>query len=142
IADADLVLALEVNDLWGVLNTFRDQLHRSSRPLTRPGTKVISITSGDLYVKSNYQDFQRFADVDLAIAADAEATLPSLVEAVKRAATADRKRMLESRGAKLADSSRAALDRPRLQATYAWDASPVATARRCRELGGQVRNED
>ena len=142
IADADLILALEVNDLWGVLNTFRDQLHRSSRPIAKPGTKVVSITSGDLYMKANYQDFQRFAEVDLAIAADGEATLPSLIDAVRRATTGDRKRVFESRGAKLAEASRAALDRARLEASYAWDASPVSTARLCAELWGQIRNED
>ena len=142
IADADVVLALEVNDLWGVLNTFRDQLHRSTRALTKPGTKIISITSGDLYVKANYQDFQRYAEVDLAIAGDAEATLPSLIDAVKRAANGDRKRVFESRGAKLAEASSAALDRARLEASYAWDASPVSTARLCAELWGQIKNED
>jgi len=142
IADADLILALEVNDLWGVLNTFHDQLHRSSRPIAKPGTKVVSITSGDLYMKANYQDFQRFAEVDLAIAADGEATLPSLIDAVRRATTGDRKRVFESRGAKLAEASRAALDRARLEASYAWDASPVSTARLCAELWGQIRNED
>jgi acetolactate synthase-1/2/3 large subunit len=142
IADADVILALEANDLWGVLNTLRDQIHRSSRTLTKPGVKVISLTSGDLYMKANYQDFQRFVDVDLAIAGDAEATLPSLVEAVKRAATGDRKRVFESRGAKLAEASSAAQDRSRLEALYAWDASPVSTARLCAEVWGQIRNED
>ena len=142
IADADVILALEVGDLWGVVNTFRDQLHRSSRALTKPGTKVISITSGDLYVKANYQDFQRYAEVDLAIAGDAESTLPSLVDAVKRETTGDRRRAFEGRGAKLAEASRTALDRARLEASYAWDASPVSTARLCAELWGQIRNED
>ena len=37
----------------------------------------------DLNHKSNYQDFGRYAEVDLAIAADAEATLPALIEAVQ-----------------------------------------------------------
>jgi len=142
IADADVILALEVGDLWGVLNTFRDQLHRSTRANVKPGTKIISITSGDLYVKANYQDFQRFAEVDLPIAADGEATLPALVDAVRRATNADRKRVFESRGAKLAEASRAALERARLEASYAWDASPVTTARLCAELWGQIRNED
>ena len=32
-------------------------------------------------MKSNYQDFQRYPEVDLAMAADAEATLPALIEA-------------------------------------------------------------
>src|SRR6185503_8551296 len=142
IADADLILGLEVSDFWGVVNSFRDQLTRSSRPTTKPGTKFVSITTGDLYVRANYQDFQRYTEIDLAIAADAEATLPSLIEAVKRLITPDRKRMFEDRGGKLADASRAALDRSRLEASHAWDASPVSTARLCAELWGQIRNED
>ena len=93
-------------------------------------------------MRANYQDFQRFAEVDLAIAADAEATVPSLIEAVKRAITADRRRLFESRGAKLAEASSAALDRSRLEASYAWDATPVSTARLCAEIWGQIRNED
>ena len=54
---------------------------------TKPGTKLVSITTGDLFMKANYQDFQRYPEVDLAIAADAEATLPSLIDAVKRRIT-------------------------------------------------------
>jgi len=59
---------------------------------TKDGAKLISITAGDLYAKGNYQDLQRYPEVDLAIAADAETTLPSLTEAVKRLITDDRKR--------------------------------------------------
>src|SRR5437899_8851764 len=47
-------------------------------PYTTLFRSLISITAGDLYAKSNYQDFQRFPEVDLAIAADGEATLPAL----------------------------------------------------------------
>ena len=39
----------------------------------RPGARRISITANDLYTKNNYQDIQRYAEVDLAMAADAEA---------------------------------------------------------------------
>ena len=46
---------------------------------------------------------QRYPDLDLAIAADAEATLPPLIEAVKRQMNADRKRAFEDRGNKLAN---------------------------------------
>ena len=31
IGDADVILGLEVDDFWGTLHTFRDQLHRSSQ---------------------------------------------------------------------------------------------------------------
>ena len=83
IGDADVILGLEVIDLWGSLDSFRDQLHRTSAPITKAGAKVISLTAGDLFIKSNYQDFERLPDVDMAITGDSEATLPSLIEAVK-----------------------------------------------------------
>src|ERR1700746_1553829 len=88
IAEADVIVGLELTDFWGTVNSFRDQLHKSSRRITKPGAKLVSITTGDLFIKSNYQDFERFPEVDLAIAADAEETLPALTEAVKRLLTA------------------------------------------------------
>jgi acetolactate synthase-1/2/3 large subunit len=129
IGEADVVLGLEVADFWGTVNALRDQLQRSTRRLSKPNAKLITITTGDLYIRANYQDFRRMQDVDLAIAADGEATLPALTEAVKRLTTADRKRAFEARGVRLADASRAAAERARVNATYAWDASPVSTAR-------------
>ena len=76
-----MILGLEVWDFWGTVNNFRDQLQRTSRPITKAGAKLISISSTDLNTKSNYQDFQRFPDLDLSMAADSEATLPALIEA-------------------------------------------------------------
>jgi acetolactate synthase I/II/III large subunit len=142
IAGADVILGLEVIDLWGAINSFRDQLHRTSESIANPGAKIISITAGDLYTKSNYQDFERFPEVDLAIAGDAEETLPSLIEAVKRNINSDRKRAFQDRGAKLAAAHQQALERARTAATFAWDASPISTARLSAELWGQIKDQD
>ena len=62
IANADVILGLELTDFWGTVNAFRDSLHRSSRSRIRPGTRLISITAVDLYTKSNFQDFQRYPE--------------------------------------------------------------------------------
>src|SRR5262249_3730992 len=142
IGGADLIVGLELIDFWGTVNTLRDQVYKSSRAITNAGVKTISIGAGDLYMKSNFQNFQRFLEVDMAVAADAEATLPPLIEAVKRLITADRRRAFEARGTKLAAASRAALEKARSDAAYAWDASPVSTARLSAELLAQVKNED
>ena len=142
IGEADIVVGLEVADFWATVNALRDQLHRSTRKVTKPGAKLATVTTGDLYIRSNYQDFRRMADVDLAIAADGEATLPALIEAVRRASTGDRKRVFQQRGAKLAEASKAARERMREAATYAWDASPLSTARVAAEVWAQIRNED
>jgi thiamine pyrophosphate-dependent acetolactate synthase large subunit-like protein len=44
--------------------------------------------------------------------------------------------------AKLAESSRQALDKARQDASYGWDASPISTARLSMELYAQIKNED
>jgi acetolactate synthase-1/2/3 large subunit len=142
ISDADVILGLEVNDLWGTLHSFRDQIERSSELITKPGVKRISIGAGSQIYKSNYQDFQRYSEVDLDIAGDAQATLPSLVEAVKKQMDAGRKSALQARGAKLAEARQQALEADREAATYAWDASPISTARLCAEIWAQIKNED
>ena len=142
IGNADVILGLELTDFWGTVDSFRDSLVRTSRPLTKPGTKLISVTAGDLFMKSNYQDFQRYPEVDIAMAADAEATLPPLIEAVKRALTSDRKTAFEARGKRFAEQHANGLDRSRSDAAYAWDASPISTARLTAELWNVIKNED
>ena len=142
IANADLILGLELADFWGTVNAFRDQMVRSSRPIAKAGTKLISITGGDLYSKGNMQDLQRYPEVDLAIAADAEATLPSLIEAVKRQLTADQKRAFEGRGVKLAAARQQLFERAREAAAYSWDSIPISTARFASELYAQIKNDD
>jgi acetolactate synthase I/II/III large subunit len=139
---ADVILGLELTDFWGTVNTYRDQLHRASRSILKPGAKTIAISTRELGVKANYQDFQRFPDLDMTIAGDAEATLPSLVDAVKRLTTGDRKRVFDERGRKLGDASRNAYEKARVDAGYAWDASPVTTARLSIELWDAIRHDD
>jgi acetolactate synthase-1/2/3 large subunit len=142
ILQADVILGLEVMDFWSTVNVLRDQLHRSINRVAKSDAKLISITTGDLYIRSNYQDFRRMQEVDLAIAADGEATLPSLIEAVKRLTTRSRRRAFEERGEQLAEASQIADEDARKAASYAWNASPVSTARLCAEIWAQIKNED
>jgi acetolactate synthase I/II/III large subunit len=142
IRNADVILGLELTDLWGMVNEYFDQQVRHSDRIAKPTAKVITITAMDLWAKGNFQDDQRFPNVDLAIAADAEATLPSLIEAVNQLITPDHKRAFEARGAKLAVAKQQLMERTRVAASYAWDASPVSTARMAMELYAQIKNED
>ena len=142
IANADVVLGMELTDFWGTVHSFRDQLERTSKPATREGTKLINIGVDSLYMKANVQDLYRFEEVDVDISADAEATLPSLIEAVKREITSDRRHVYERRGAKFAEDRRADLEQARQDAMYGWDASPITVGRVCAELWEQIQNED
>jgi acetolactate synthase I/II/III large subunit len=104
--------------------------------------KTINISSLGLFIKSNLQDFQHMADADIDIAADAEATLPPLIEEVRRQLGADRKRALEDRGARLADANRQARVAAMETAAFGWDSSPISLARLCAELWSQIKDDD
>ena len=104
--------------------------------------KTINISSLELYIKSNLQDFQHMADADIVMAADAEATLPLLIEEVKRQLTPDRKRALQARGAKIAEVHQQARSAAMETAAYGWDSSPISLARLCGELWAQIHDED
>lgn len=144
VANADVILSLEVGDLWMATHsqTPINRMGMESKPLTKAGAKIITIYSGDLFGKSNYQDFGRYNEVDLSIAADAEATLPSLIEACKKLITPQRQRAMQERGAKLAESAKRLRDRDIEAAAYGWDASPISTARVSMELWNQIKTED
>jgi acetolactate synthase-1/2/3 large subunit len=142
VSRADVVLAIEMNDVWGSLNNFSDRIVRSSRSLLKPGAQTITLGNRDLYIKANYQDFGRFQAVDLPIAGDGEASLPILTEAVKRLIDDARISAFEARGKKLADAKAAVVDQAKADATIGWDASPITTARLCAELYAQIKDDD
>jgi len=144
IGEADVILALEVGDLWMATHaqTPVNRLGMDSKPLTKAGAKLISIFSGDLYGKSNYQDFGHYCEIDLSIAADAEATLPALIEACKRLLTTGRRQLLKQRGGMLADAAKRRRAADLELAAAGWDASPISTARVTLELWNQIKHED
>jgi len=142
VRNADVILGLEVQDIWGAVNSMTDQLERLTQSNLKAGAKIITIAATDLYTKSNYQDFQRFQEVDLPIAADAEATLPALIEAIKRLTTSDRKNFFADRGKKLAAANLAADERARTEAALEWDLSPISSSRINYELWEVIKNKD
>jgi len=82
--NADVALCLELNDL-----------QNETRAARARNGKIISISSLALSHKSNIQDFGHYAEVDLDIGADAEATLPVLIEECKKLITSDRKAAIQ-----------------------------------------------
>ncbi len=144
VGSADVLLGLEVPDMWQNTHTQTpvNKMGMESKRITKPGAKVITIFAGDLYGKSNYQDFGRYDEVDLAIAADAQATLPFLIDECRKLITPERKAVIQARAPKLAEVSRRNRERDIEQAAWAWDASPVSTARMAAELWNQIKTED
>lgn len=130
-AEADVVLALEPGDLSSVARQARQR-----------NAKVISISATHLFQRSNYQDFMRYAEVDLSVAADAEASLPALIEEIRRRTTDARREAFRRRGERVAEANRRSFEQARADAAHGWDASPVSTARLSMELWAQLKTED
>ena len=144
VADADLILALDVPDFFQLTHRLTpiNRFGMDARPITKPGAKLATISAQELSTRNNYQDAGRYNEVDLAIAGDVEATLPTLIESCRRLITADRRRALDARGAKLAAASKGMREVKLEQAAWGWDASPISTARLSAELWNQIKNED
>ncbi|SNS94440.1 benzoylformate decarboxylase/acetolactate synthase-1/2/3 large subunit [Noviherbaspirillum humi] len=137
---ADVILMLDVADPWGQLNTVTDPFHETRRN-ARKDVKVITLSFSDVYLKSNYQDFQRFLPVNLAITGDVQASLPAFTEQVRRAADGSLRQALSARSADLRKAHEDMRRRARDAAAIGWNLSPVSTARLAAEVWEAVRNE-
>ncbi len=146
VANADVIMGLELSDFWGVVNAFTDNGQNGgvgeNAPRMKSDAKLISISSVDLNIKSNYQDFQRFQVIDIQMAADAEATLPALIEAVKSAIPDLAKAAIDKRGEAAKRAYADGLVRTKEAAAIGWNASPISTSRLVMETFAQIKDLD
>ena len=140
VREADVVLLLEVSDPFGQFNSISDP-HHELRFVGKKDAKVINISLQDVYIRSNYQDFQRYLPVDLSINGDAQASLPALIDEVKRATTDDRRRGFAARGEKMKEAHAKERQRARSEAAHGWDLQPITTPRLAAETWNVIRNE-
>ncbi|WP_428096481.1 thiamine pyrophosphate-binding protein [Candidatus Rariloculus sp.] len=127
----DAILGLEINDMRAAV-----------RAAGANDGRTISICSEYLFQGTNIHDFGHYSEVDLAIAADAEATLPALIEEVRTLAGRDRLRQFEARGDHVAAAHRIVREQEIDAARHGWNASPISVPRMVAELGRQIENDD
>jgi benzoylformate decarboxylase/acetolactate synthase-1/2/3 large subunit len=137
VREADVVLLLEVADPFGQFHSLSDP-HHELKFLGKKGARVVNLSMQDVFIRSNYQDFQRYFAADLAINGDAQASLPALIEEVKRAGSGTGR---EARGARYKEAHAKQMKREREEAAIGWDLSPVTTARLAAETWNAVKNE-
>jgi thiamine pyrophosphate-dependent acetolactate synthase large subunit-like protein len=142
IENADVLIGLEVQNLHGTITTASDNVQHSEHRRLKAGAKLITLGVADLYIRSNYQDFERYAPVDIAISGDCEATLPALVEAVKLKIPPSRRDAIAGRAENFRKAHAANYERARAAIADDWDAVPVSTARVATELYELIKNED
>jgi acetolactate synthase-1/2/3 large subunit len=107
-----------------------------------PNVKRISISSMEFLATHNFNVNGQGVSGDMILGGDGEASLPALIEEVRKRITPDLKRRFEERGKKHAEANL----RVRLEgierARWGWDASPIAMGRVCAELWPLIQNED
>lgn len=129
VRDADVILMLDVGDPWGQLNTVEEPM-RTTRSLSRADVKAITIGFGESSIRSNYQDFQRFLSVDLAIHGEVQASMPVLTEHIcqlatpaQRSSASQRREPMQKRWSQQPQSAKdaaALAGMPRPSAPHAW----------------------
>jgi thiamine pyrophosphate-dependent acetolactate synthase large subunit-like protein len=127
----DATLGLELNDMAAAARTARAN-----------GGKTISICAEYLSQGRNIHDYGNYSEVDIAIAADGEATLPSLIEEIRRLITPEKRRAFDARGVKIASAHHEERVKQLEEARYGWDVSPISIQRMIAELGAQIKNDD
>ena len=139
LAASDVVLALDVRDLYGALSRV-DRVTRRSEPVVPPTARVVHVTLDDLAIRSWAADYQRVTPVDLPILADTSLVLPALVERLRRVAPdgADRR----ARRQRLAAKHDALRQAARTNAERAWHDVPISPARLAAEVWEAVKAED
>ena len=140
VRDADVILMLEVYDPWGQVNGLSDPF-KTVRPEAKPDVKIITIGMNDVSIRSNYQDFQRFLSVEMAIPGEAQASMPILTDYILKNATAAQKASFEARREPMKKRWDKQLQDAKEGAALAWDASPISTARLAMETYEVIKNE-
>jgi acetolactate synthase I/II/III large subunit len=138
---ADVILFLGVDDMWEVLFSTTDTVTRPTRRIAYPNVKTIALSIDQYDGRGNIADQMHALDVDLSITGDPEASLPHLIEAVKRELADEPSSAISSRATAIEadhDKLRAA---NRQTATFGWDASPVSVARLTAELSAALDGE-
>ncbi|TMI90442.1 MAG: thiamine pyrophosphate-binding protein [Bacillati bacterium ANGP1] len=141
LAAADVVLALDVVDLYGALAR-ADRLTRRSEPVLPESAKVIHITMADVAIRSWVTAYQRLAPVDVPILADTAAALPVLMARLRTLGVDGEAAGRRPRAERLRARHEALRREARTACEESWNDRPIAPARLASEVWDVLRGED
>jgi acetolactate synthase-1/2/3 large subunit len=140
---ADVILALDVADLFGSLTTVSKQT-RNCEYLTSPTVKIITISMNDMLVHSWANDFQALQPADVAVSADTAIAVPELTRLCREAVGNDAKKKaaIEARQAELAAKHKSRRAKWLADAQAKGAQKEISTAWLALELGEAIRREN
>ena len=140
---ADVILALDVADLYGSLTTVSKQT-RACEYVTSPGVKLISISMNDMLVHSWAGDYQALQAIDLPMCADTSVAVPELTRLCRELLGNDAKKeaAVEARAKELGEKHKSRRAKWLADAQAKASQKEISTAYLAYELGEVIKRED
>ncbi|HEY7164664.1 MAG TPA: thiamine pyrophosphate-dependent enzyme [Candidatus Binatia bacterium] len=141
--NADVILALDVADLFGSLTTVSKQT-RDCEYVTSPGVKLISISMHDMLVHSWAGDYQALQPVDIPMTADTSVAVPELTRVCREllGQNGSQKGAVESRLKELSEKHKSRRAKWLSDAQGKASQKEISTAWLALELGEAIKKED
>jgi thiamine pyrophosphate-dependent acetolactate synthase large subunit-like protein len=141
LAEADVVCALDVLDLFGALGRV-DKATRMYTSAVGSQTQIIHITMGDFLIRSWAADYERLPTVDLPIAADTSVALPTLIALCQDRLRSTDPAPRERRAAELRIRHQARRQQWRQEAQAARQQHPIAVSTAVADVWEVIKQED
>ncbi len=140
---ADVILALDVADLYGSLTTVSKQT-RACEYVIGPSTKLIHISMNDMLVRSWAGDCQVLQALDVPISADTSVAVPELIRLCRELMGSDgkRKAAMEARLKEFGDKHKSRRAKWLADAQAKASQKEISTAFLAYELGEVIKKED
>lgn len=143
IEEADLILSLDVRDLYGPLVRL-DRTTRKTVYRTRRDLKIVDIGLGDLNISKWSQDYMQLQEVDLQIVADTLVAIPQLTAFCEEimGKSGRKKEEIRERGERhrrVHDSLRAGWQE---EVKRQWEGKPMSLPRLAHEVWQVIKAED
>jgi acetolactate synthase-1/2/3 large subunit len=139
----DILLALDVGDIFGAITTVSKQT-RNSGYLTSPGVKIVSISMTDMLVHSWANDYQALQAVDVPMSADTAIAVPELTRLCREllGADASKKAAIEARRKELGEKHQGRRAKWLADARAKGSQKEISTAWLALEIGEAIKREE
>ena len=141
LANADVILALDVADIFGSLTTVSKQT-RDCEYVTKAGVKLISISMNDMLVHSWAGDYQALQALDVPMCADTFVAVPELTKLCRELLGNDGKQAIDARRRELSDKHKSRRAKWLADAQAKSSLKNITTAWLALELGEVIKKED
>jgi acetolactate synthase I/II/III large subunit len=139
---ADVILALDVADLYGSLTTVSKQT-RACEYVTSPSVKIINISMNDMLVRSWAGDYQALQAADISMSADTSVSVPELTRLCRELLGKDgKKTAIEAREKELGEKHKSRRAKWLADAQAKASLQDISTAFLAYDLGEVIKKED